>query len=177
MPILTNKNVTVILGELQKRILNSVGVLNAIRQGSVNFENWVQIEICSILNGYINNGNVIVIERLRNIDICICNENNSTKMAIEIKIIKSGHYEMSEIIDDINKLDNFDQLNMAMERSILCVVYKEPQAIEQCEHILERINGCINNSQIKAQAGFAIAGNNGEDIQVVSYLNRWGGTY
>ena len=86
MPIFTEENAKCILCELKKKIQGSMGVKNAIRQGSVGFENWVQIEMSGILKEYIN-GDRIAIEKAH--DICIYDNRNVPKVVIEIKIIKN----------------------------------------------------------------------------------------
>lgn len=179
MAILVEENVKCILCELKKKIEENIGVVNAIRQGSVNFENWVQIEMCGILNGYIDSGDGIVIEKNGNFDIRICGKNGNNKVAIEIKIIKSGHYEMSEINDDVDGLNDLDPHNKAMERAILCVVYKEPARERSCESILEAIGEYIdrNRSQVSEQKRFTVSDNNGGNIEVVLYFNRWDGVH
>jgi len=170
MAILVEENVKSILCELKKKVEESIGVMNAIRQGSVNFENWVQIEMCGILSRYIDSGNKIVIEKNGNFDIRICGKSEENKVAIEIKIIKSGHYEMSKIQDDVIKLDNFEQSNESMEKAVLCVVYKESQREKECKEILKEISEYIGNrSQISGENEFTVG-----DTEVVLYLNRWG---
>jgi len=182
MPILTQGNVQAILCELKKRIEGSFGVVNAMRQDSTNFEQWVQIEMCGILNGYIDNIDNIVIERDGNFDIRICGNNDDvTKVVIEIKIIQSGNANMPGVIADVDNLNAFVPDNPALERAFLAVVYRRQHNENDSEFYINQISVYIrsnlleNQSQVIEQEGFCLVDNNGENIEVVLYLNRWGG--
>jgi len=173
MPIFTEENAKCILCELKKKIQGSMGVKNAIRQGSVGFENWVQIEMSGILKEYIN-GDRIAIEKAH--DICIYDNRNVPKVVIEIKIIKNSERDIPAIKRDIDKLKNFEPNNVAMERAFFCVLYKSNGRIT-CQDTLNRISVYIEQqeAQIIVQKEFYVNNNAVEHIEVVLYLNRWGG--
>lgn len=161
---------------IPKKIEGSIGVVSAIRQGSVGFENWVQIEMSGILNGYIDEGDKIIIERKH--DICIYgnNNNNFPKVVIEIKIIKNSERGIPAIKKDVDKLRDFEPNNMVMERAFFCVLYKSTGKIG-CENTLMQISTYIGElpPQVIVRKNFNVSDNNGGNIEVVLYLNRWGG--
>jgi hypothetical protein len=170
MAVLTEENVKYILSELKKRIEKSMGVVNAMQQHSVNFENWVQIEMCDILNGYIAKGDVIEIEKRGNVDIRICGGNNN-KVAIEIKILLSGKSGKAKRLADVVKLDKFDE---NIEKAILWVVYKRPKGEIDCEYYIKEVSEYIGSRSIVNELeGFVLGDDSREKIKVILYLNRW----
>jgi len=95
--VLKREEIENVLNMLSKRIIDSKGVKICMRQGSRNFENWVQVELCSILSDLLPGAfNRIQVEKhlskKSSIDIVIFNnaECSEIQAGIEIKVIAMG---------------------------------------------------------------------------------------
>lgn len=128
--VLGDNEIEVVLTELSQRIKNNNGIKICINQGSRNFENWVQVELCNILSAA---PFLIPIERLgverclskesnKSIDVVIEN-GNGPQVGIEIKIIvlgRPGGNVRAGINKDITTLKALSQ----KKKLLLWVIYE-----------------------------------------------------
>jgi len=135
MAILTEENINTIFDELEKRIKNSAGIKICVNKPSVNFESWVQVELCNILNSKeglnITLANITVESRdgmpkKKYIDVLIRDELEMPLTAIAIKIIKlapeGAINEEKKCFEDITTLNDCG----VAEKALLYVVYEAP---------------------------------------------------
>ena len=177
MVILNKENIKIILVELEKRLLGSIGIKICIQQGSRSFENWVQVELCGILCerlGY--DINSIDVEEPNDIVIM---ENNEIKTAIEIKVIclgKNNQGDRKTHEKDIVKLKNGNQT----QKIILRVIYDMPGANIKRNWV--DIRGALENflqmnienqSHYPYEKSFKLGYNHGSFTNIYLYLNLW----
>lgn len=136
MLVLTEKNISKIFSELEVRIKKCDGIRICINQNKVNFENWVQVELCNILNSLIVHDidNIEVEKPERDIDkkkkenkyFDIAIKNGPRELVttvIAIKIIRVGTYgglsDVKKYHEDISALAE----SKTVEKALLCVLY------------------------------------------------------
>lgn len=95
--ILGKTEIESIFGKLSEKIIKSKGVEIYMRQGSRNFENWVQVELCGILSDLLPGAfSRIQVEKhlskKSSVDIVIFNDakGSDIQVGIEIKVIAMG---------------------------------------------------------------------------------------
>ncbi len=128
-----NENIEVVLNELERRLGSNGGIKRCVRQGSENFENWVQVELVDILDGLIRSDtDNIIVERTGsgNCDIVI-EEEGVIKAAIEIKIIRLGGAgnkgDKDAYEKDIQKLNRL----AGCEKALLRIAYDSPAPVQR----------------------------------------------
>jgi hypothetical protein len=120
-----------VLLELKGRIINSAGVKICIEANKANFENWVQVELCSLLKA-IPDLKVVVEKpyrvpgRRESIYVDVFTEDNQmNQQDIQIKVVKygpeGGINEEAQFVQDIEKLQICE--SRAQEKYLLSVVY------------------------------------------------------
>ena len=139
MVILNEENIKCILCELKKKMEESIGVRIAVMQGSVNFENWLQVELCGILTGLFKDLEIKIEKEIdivgdlkkRYLDVY------SSQFAIQLKVLFTGSTSVTGctlsakigrhdgdcgLIPDIQRLKNYSN-EYTGERAVIFVVF------------------------------------------------------
>jgi len=171
--ILTKTDVDSILYKLGEKIEGSTAVYNCMQKRSVNFENWVQIELCEILiEKYSSAGYKIeaeeTISKGQAIDTVIKDANENIKVGIEIKIILLGKSQIGKIEKDIKKLK-------AENNIILCIVYKMIGGEKRWDDYRKEIDIKVGKVGIEKTLFFKNKTPDNKIKEAFLYLNQWHG--